>query len=60
MRGAEGGAVEDAGLGAVDYQCVEGHLAQDFVHGAFADEVFFEGIRETVERGAEEGEEVTF
>lgn len=41
--------VENTGLGAVDDHTVEGQLAEYFVHGAAADEVFLSGVGETVE-----------
>ena len=56
--GAEGGAVEDAGLGAVDQHGPEAELADDFVQRPFADEEFFRHVGEAVESRAEEGEEV--
>ena len=59
-RAAERRTVEDPRLRAVDDQRVQRHLAEHFVHGPFADEVFFDGIGEAVESRAEEGEEVAF
>lgn len=51
--------VEDPGLGAVDDHAEEGHLTQDLVHRLHADKVFLPGIGETVERGAQQGKEIT-
>lgn len=47
--GAEGGAVEDAGLGAVDQHAPESELPDDFVQRAFRDEPFFEDVAQAVE-----------
>lgn len=53
-------AVEDGRLHAHDDRCVQPQLAQHFVHGPFADEVFFRDVGEAVEGGAGEREEVAF
>ena len=59
-RGAEARAVEDARLHAVDDHAPEAELADHFVEGLRGDEVLLGDIAETVECGAEEGEEVAF
>ena len=58
--GLEGGAIEDARLGAVDDHAPEAHLADDLVEGPLGDEEFLRHVGEAVEGGAEEGEEVAF
>lgn len=58
-RGGEGGAVEDGGLHADDEHAPEGELTDNFVHGTFGDEEFFEDVGEAVAGGTEQGEEVT-
>lgn len=58
--GAEAGAVEDAGLHAVDDHAPEAELADDFVERATADEPFFAHVAEAVGGGADESEEIAF
>ena len=52
--------VEDGALDAHDYRPVEAQLAEDFVHGPFADEVFLRHVGEAVECRAQQCKEVTF
>lgn len=59
-RIAEGLAVEDGSLGAVDEHGPEGELADDFVHGAFANQVFLRDVGEAVTGGGQQREEVAF
>lgn len=58
--GAERGAVEDAGLGAVDQRGPEAELADDFVQRPLGNEEFLGYVGHAVEAGASEGEEVAF
>ena len=56
----EGVSVEDGGLDAVDEHTPEGELADDFVHGALADEELFEDVREAVACRTHQRKEVAF
>lgn len=56
----EGGAIEDAGLGAVDEHAPESKLANDLVQRSLADQKLFHHIAYAVERSAEQGEKVSF
>ena len=53
-------AVEDGGLHAVDDHGPEAELADNFVERAAADEPLLVDVAETVEGGAEHGEQVAF
>lgn len=55
----EGLAVKDGGLDAVDDHAKEAHEGQDVVHGPLGDEPLLEDVGDTVERGAQQAEEVT-
>lgn len=55
---AQAVAGEDGRLHAVDEGGPEGELAEDFVHGPFADEEFLDDVREAVHDGGEQHEEV--
>jgi len=53
-------AVEDRGCDAVDDDSEEAKHAENFIHGSFAHEPFFEDVGEAVERCADETEHVAF
>ncbi len=55
---AEGGAVEDAGLGAVDEHAPETELADYLVQRPFTDQELLGHVTHAIERRAEQGEEV--
>jgi hypothetical protein len=59
-RVAEAGAVEDAGLCAVDEGGPEPELADDLVQRPLGDEPFFIDVAQTVECSAQKGEQVAF
>lgn len=52
-------AVEDGGLHAVDEEAEEAEEGKDLVRRPLANEPLLEGVGQAVERGAEEGEQVT-
>lgn len=58
-RAGEGITVEDGSLHADDEHAVQTQLAQDFIHGPLADEVFLCDVGEAVATGAYQGEKVT-
>ncbi|TFB00587.1 hypothetical protein CCMA1212_007476 [Trichoderma ghanense] len=55
---AEGLAVKDGGLDAVDEHAEEAHEGQDVVHGAFGHEPLLEDVGDAVEGGAQQAKEV--
>ena len=59
-RSGEGVTVENRCLHAVDDHRPKTKLANDFVEGSAADEPLFVDVAETVEAGAEDGEEIAF
>lgn len=55
---AEGGAVEDGSLNAVDEHAEEAHKSQDVVHGALRDEPLLENVGNTIESGTKKAKEI--
>lgn len=55
---AERVTVEDTRLGTVNDHAEEGHLAEHFIYGPCADEVFLARVGEAVESGPDQGEHV--
>lgn len=55
---AEGRAVEDGSLNAVDEHAKEAHKSQDVVHGALGHEPLLENVGNTIESGTEKAKEI--
>lgn len=58
VRIAEGCAIEDGGLNAVDEHAKEAHKSQDVVHGALGHEPLLKNVGNTVKSGTEKAKEV--